>query len=164
MIYILDKINNELINSEIVPIDKKTIPLKKDGWNFNWRHFMKELNTQTYVLRTLNSPDSIEGALQIKVEYDMLIMDALELAPHNIGQNNKRYDYVAGCLIAFACREIFKLEGDYKGFLTFVSKINLIGWYAQKYGAELALGQRMFIDWKGGERLIEEYLGRKKID
>jgi hypothetical protein len=63
---------------------------------------------------------------------------------------------VAGCLIAFGCRESFKIESDYKGFLTFVSKTNLIKWYAEKYGAELALGNRMFIDWENGERLIEK--------
>lgn len=154
MIYILDKINGKLIKSEIVPIDKRKIPLKKDGWNFNWRQLSKEENGQTFFLRTINSPNQVEGALQLKFEYDMLVMDALELAPQNIGQKNKRYDYVAGCLIAFACRESFKIEGDYKGFLTFVSKTNLIEWYAKKYGAELALGQRMFIDWEKGEKLI----------
>ncbi len=164
MIYILDKINGKLIKSEIVPIDIRTIPLKKDGWNFNWRQLSKEENGQTFILRTINSPNQVEGALQLKFEYDMLVMDALELAPHNIGQENKRYDYVAGCLIAFACRESFKIEGDYKGFLTFVSKTNLIEWYAKKYGAELALGQRMFIDWGNGEKLIERYLYRTKID
>ena len=164
MIYILDKINGKLIKSEIVPIDIRTIPLKKDGWNFNWRQLSKEENGQTFILRTINSPNQVEGALQLKFEYDMLVMDALELAPHNIGQKNKRYDYVAGCLIAFACRESFKIEGDYKGFLTFVSKTNLIEWYAKKYGAELALGQRMFIDWGNGEKLIERYLYRTKID
>ena len=164
MIYILDKINGEIVKSEIVPIDKKTTPLKKDGWNFNWRQLSREENGQTYMLRTLNSPDHIEGALHLKFEFGMLIMDALELAPHNIGQKNKRYDYVAGCLIAFACRESFKLEGNYKGFLTFVSKTNLIEWYAKKYGAELALGQRMFIDWENGKKLIEKYLKRTKIE
>ncbi len=162
--YILDKINKELVKSEIIPIENKIIPLKKYGWNFNWRQLSKDENGQTFVLRTLNSPDQIEGALQLKFESNMLIMDALELAPHNIGQRNKRYDYVAGCLIAFACRESFKTEGDYKGFLTFVSKTNLIEWYARKYGAELALGQRMFINWENGERLIEKYLNRTKID
>ncbi len=89
----------------------------------------------------------------------MLIMDVLEIAPHNIGRN-KRYDYVAGCLIAFACKESFKLGGNYKGFLTFVSKTNLIEWYSSKYGAELALGQRMFIDWENGTKLVQRYLHR----
>lgn len=164
MIYILDKINGELIESEIVLMDKKAIPLKKDGWNFNWRQLIGAENGRAYVLRTLNSPEQTEGALYLRFDHDMLIMEALELAPYNIGQKNKRYDYVAGCLIAFGCRESFKIESDYKGFLTFVSKTNLIKWYAEKYGAELALGHRMFIDWENGERLIEKYLDRIKID
>lgn len=92
----------------------------------------------------------------------MLVLEALEIAPHNIGQKNIRYDHLAGCLIAFGCRESFKTEGDYKGFLTFVSKTNLIKWYSEKYGAELALGQRMFINWDKGESLIDKYLNRKK--
>ncbi len=164
MIYILDKINGELVKAEIVPMDKRTIPLKKDGWNFNWRSLSKDEFTQSYILKTPDSSTQVEGAICLKVEYEMLIMDALELAPHNIGQKNKRYDYVAGCLIAFGCRESFKIEGDYKGFLTFVSKTNLIKWYKEKYGAELALGQRMYVDWENGEKLIEKYLNRTKID
>ncbi len=51
----------------------------------------------------------------------MLIMDLLEIATHNIGKT-KKYDDVAACLIAFACRESFTLEGNYKGYLSFVSK------------------------------------------
>jgi len=164
MIYILDTINGELIESEIVPMDKKTIPLKKDGWNFNWRQLSKEENGRAYVLRTLNSPDQTEGALFLRNEHDMLIMEALELSHYNIGQKNKRYDYVAGCLIAFGCRESFKIKSDCTGFLTFVSKTNLINWYAEKYGAKLALGQQMFIDWENGEKLIEKYLNRTKKD
>jgi len=164
MIYILDKINGELIKSEIVPMDQKNIPLKKDGWNFNWRQLSKEENGRAYVLRTLNSPYQTEGALCLRYEHDMLIMEALELAPYNIGQKNRRNDYVAGCLIAFGCRESFKIQSEYKGFLTFVSKTNLIKWYTVKYGAELALGQRMFIDSENGEKLIEKYLNRTKID
>ena len=164
MTYILDKINEKFVKAEILPMNKKSIPLKKDGWNFNWHQFLKESTGQAFILRTVDSPQNIEGALFLKVEYEMLIMEVLELAPQNIGRANKRYDYVAGCLIAFACRESFKIEGTYKGFLTFMSKTNLISWYAEKYGAELALGQRMFIDWENGEKLIEKYLNRTKID
>ncbi|MFT6204149.1 MAG: hypothetical protein ACI9V1_002808 [Spirosomataceae bacterium] len=162
MIYILDKTNGELVKSEIVSIKGTTSPLKKDGWSFNWRSLSNKENGQSYILRTLDSPSQIQGALHLKFEYDMLVMDALEVAPHNVGQQNKRYDYVAGCLIAFACRESLKLSGNYKGFLTFVSKTNLINWYTEKYGAELALGQRMFIDFENGEKLIKKYLQRTK--
>ena len=60
-------------------------------------------------------------------------MDLVEIAPHNIGQRDKRYRPVAGCLIAFGCRESFKLESSYKGFLSFESKTRLIAWYKKRY-------------------------------
>lgn len=88
----------------------------------------------------------------------MVIMDVIEIAPHNIGSSNKKYNDVAGCLIAFACRESFKIEGNYKGFLTFTSKTNLIDWYKNTYGATQTLGQRMFIDDLAGLKLTEKYL------
>lgn len=73
------------------------------------------------------------------------------------------YDYLentltAGCLIAFDCRESFKLESDYKGYLTFVSKTNLNEWYKKKYKSV----QRMFISEENGLELIAEYLNRPK--
>ena len=160
MIYILDTSSRQLVKAEIISLTSKTdIPLKKDGWNFNWRMLVKQRKTQTYVLKLINKQKTVEGALQLRVEEGMMIMDVLEVAPHNIGKN-KRYDYVAGALIAYACRESFKLESNYKGFLTFVAKTKLIEWYKKKYGAELALGQRMFIDWENGQKLIEKYLNR----
>jgi hypothetical protein len=164
MVYILDNLNKKLVKAEIVPMNMQSIPLKKDGWSFNWRKLIKENLGQVFILRTVDSPQNIEGALYLKVEHEMLIMEALELAPQNIGSSKKRYDYIAGCLIAFACRESFKISGNYKGFLTFVSKTDLIAWYSEKYGAELALGQRMFIDWENGEKLIKKYLNRTKND
>jgi len=85
----------------------------------------------------------------------------LEIAPHNIVQRSKKYDYVAGCLIAFANKESFKLEGNYKGFLIFVSKTSLIKWYSKKYGAIAVLGQRMYIDDLVVLKLIKDYLERR---
>jgi hypothetical protein len=93
----------------------------------------------------------------------MLIMDLLEIAPQNLGKKNKRYDYVAGCLIAFACRESFKINGDYQGLVTFAAKTELIKLNIEKYGAEIASGQRMFIDIDAGRALIKAYLERGKI-
>ncbi len=164
MVFLLDNLRNQLVKAEIVPIDMQSIPLKKDGWNFNWCQFTKENEGQVFIIRTVDTPQNIEGALLLKAEHEMLIMEALELALQNIGSSKKRYDYVAGCLIAFACRESFKIKGNYKGFLTFVSKTDLIIWYSEKYGAELALGQRMFINLENGEKLIEKYLNRTKND
>jgi len=161
MVYILDVINDKLARAEIVIPEQNEIPLKKDGWNFNWRELSKEINSSMFILKTIGLNPSVEGALHLKVENEMLIMNVLEIAPHNIGRKNKKYDYVAGCLIAFACKESFKLNGNYKGFLTFMSKTSLMQWYSRKYGANVGLGQRMYIDSESGLRLIEEYLERK---
>jgi hypothetical protein len=161
MIYILDTLIGKLVKAEILVAERKDAPSKRDGWNFNWIKLIQEENSHVYFLKTIESPKSVEGALQLKIENGMLIMELLEIAPHNIGQENKKYDHVAGCLIAFACRESIKIDGVYMGFLTFVSKTNLIEWYTGKYGAVLALGHRMYIDYNSGLKLIKEYLERK---
>jgi len=157
MTYIYELGNNKLIEVEIVIASVK-MPFKKNGWKFDWNKLIKEKNTKTYILKLKGDFESIEGILQLRIENDMLIMDVIEIAPHNLGPTNKKFDYVAGCLIAFACRESFKLEGNYKGFLIFASKTNLINWYKKKYGATQALGQRMYIDDINGLKLIERYL------
>lgn len=157
MVEILDVLNNKKIKAEIILAEKANMPLKKDGWNFNWKQLIKNENTKSFLLRLFETPHTIEGVLQLRIEGEMLIMDLVEIAPHNIGKN-KRYDYVAGCLISFACKESFKIEGNYKGYLTFVSKSNLIEWYSSQYGAKQALGQKMFIDPEKGVELINKYL------
>lgn len=158
MVYILDVQNDQLVKAEIVVPEPNEIPLKKDGWSFNWRELSKEKKSRMFILRTIGLNPSVEGALQLKTENEMLIMNVLEIAPHNIGRKNKKYDYVAGCLIAFACKESFKLKSTYKGFLTFMAKTSLINWYSIKYGASIGLGQRMYIDSEKGLKLINEYL------
>lgn len=157
MPYIYELSNKKLIEAEIV-LASIELPLKEEGWKFDWNKLSKEKNTKTYLLRLKENTQSIEGALQLKIEADMLIMDVIEIAPHNLSSSNKKYDFVAGCLIAFACRESFKIDGDYKGYLTFTSKTNLIEWYKKKYGATQAFGQRMYIDDTIALKLIEKYL------
>lgn len=159
--YLLDTQMNTLVEAEIVNATLKDMPLEKDGWHFKWKSIIKKADTETYVLRLKSNPSSIQGVLHLKEQEGMLIMDLVEIAPHNIGQKNKRYDYVAGCLIAFACRASFKLESNYKGFLSFESKTKLIGWYMERYYAKIAVGQKMYIEPTDGQHLIEQYLNRK---
>lgn len=160
--YLLDLKTTTLVEAEIVEASYKDMPLKKDGWNFSWRTLFKKKNGQLYVLRLKSNPSAIQGVLLLKQQAAMLIMDLIEIAPHNIGRSTKRYAYVAGCLIAFSCRESFKLESAYKGFLTFESKTKLIDWYIENYYAKIAMGQKMFIEPMDGQKLIDEYLNRKK--
>lgn len=161
MIYVYDNEEKIFIKAEIVLAKSLKLPLKKDGWNFDWNKVNKEKKSEVYILRLLEKPFSIEGMLLLKNEDGMLIIDLVEIAPHNIGTSNKRFDNVAGCLIAFACRESFNLESDYKGFLTFTSKSNLIELYQEKYGAILTLGRKMYIDDRSALKLIQKYLDLK---
>ena len=154
---VLNTTSKKLVNAEIVPAVLSDMPYEKDGWNFNWRTLFNDQNTRTYVLRRKHTADQIDGVLQLRVVHGMMLMNNIELSPDNIG-TTKKHDFVAGCLIAYACRESFSLDGDYKGFLVFESKTELIDHYTYKYGAALIRGQRMFIGAQQGIRLIEYYL------
>jgi hypothetical protein len=135
------------------------MPLKKDGWQFTWKKLAKIEGAQFYKITLKDSPSKLEGLLMITLINDeMLYMNNLELAPHNYGSKGK-YENVAGCLIAFACKKSFELgRGNYLGFLSFDSKTELISLYEEKYGAIWAMGQKMFIDPGQGRKLMEKYL------
>jgi hypothetical protein len=90
-------------------------------------------------------------------------MAFVEVAPHNKG-NEKKYDRVAGCLIAFACRQSF--INDKEGYLAFdvledkkENELRLMKLYSQKYnGVRLDNSTTMIILPKGSEKLINEFL------
>lgn len=146
-------------DAEIKKILKKELPLKKDGWNFNWRELFKIEGAELFKISLMESPNLIEGVLMLTMfNEEMLMMNNIELAPHNIGKN-KKYDNIAGCLLAFACRESFeKGKGHYHGFLSFDSKTELIDLYYNKYGAQLAMGNKMYFDPEAGKKLMKKYL------
>ncbi|EPR69165.1 hypothetical protein ADICYQ_1813 [Cyclobacterium qasimii M12-11B] len=90
-------------------------------------------------------------------------MAFVEVAPHNRG-NEKKYEKVAGCLIAYACRQSF-INGQ-EGYLAFdvleereEDEIKLMNMYSQKYNAvRLDNSTTMIILPEGSENLISEYL------
>ena len=90
-------------------------------------------------------------------------MAFVEVAPHNRG-DEKKYERVAGCLIAFAWRQSF-IKGK-EGYLAFDVKeekkkdeIKLMELYSQKYGAaRLENTTTMIILPEGSEKLIREFL------
>lgn len=153
---ITDSKTGQEINCLIEKLAQIDIPKKKDGWSFNWRKALKESPNTTLVLKDKDA-GKVQGAMQLRFDAGMLIMEIIELAPNNIGKTGK-YSNVAGCLIAYACREAIKLDSAYRGYLTFQSKTKLVNWYKENYYASQAIGLRMYIDPKGGEKLIKKYL------
>lgn len=158
-IQILEQATNQHLEGMINSSKRQELPLKKNGWQFNWKKLYKTEGATFFKLTLFINPSSIEGMLMLTLmNEEMLYMNNIEVAPHNFGSNGK-YDNIAGCLIAYACYKSFELgKNHYRGYLTFDSKTKLIPLYQRKYGATLAMGQKMFIEPKNGERLIEKYL------
>lgn len=165
---ILKTEGNVLIDAEI--FDSKSIkinlPSMTDEWRFNFKKHSKVKGYETYVLICDETPEIIEGCLIFEMQEVVgAYMAFIEVAPHNRGED-KRYDRVAGSLIAFACRMSFvRGDDESKGYLTFEvieeeieNKEKLIAMYMAKYNA-LYFGQTtLVITPEGSEKLINEFL------
>ena len=142
------------------------LPSLTDGWRFNFKKHSKKTIYQTYVLVCEETPNTIEGCLIFEMKDTIEpYMAYVEIAPHNKGEK-RRFNNVAGCLIAYACRLSFILGKDhYKGWLAFdvleeskQDEIKLMSMYSKKYGA-LKFGETtMVIPPQAGEKLIMEFL------
>lgn len=144
--------------------NKQKLPSITDGWRFNFNKHSKVNDYETYILTTQKAPEVIEGCLIINTQNQYQVyMAFVEVAPHNRG-NDKIYDKVAGCLIAFACRQSF-INGK-EGYLAFdvceerkEDEIKLMSLYSRKYKAMRLDGSTtMIILPEGSEKLINEYL------
>lgn len=161
-VLIHDNQRNRLVSAEIILAEKDDLPLKKNGWSFNWKSAFKKKDSDIYLIRVKGGTLSLEGLIQLSEYEGMLFMNLIELAPHNIGTQNKKFEFVAGCLISFACYKSFSLNTNYKGFVSFETKTKLRNWYKNNYYAQHAMGNKMFIEPQDGIRLINDYLNRKK--
>ncbi len=148
----------------LVSKNKVKLPSINDGWRFNFNKHSKGKDYESYILTTDKTPEVIEGCLIINTKTRFQVyMAFVEIAPHNKG-NEKKYDRVAGCLIAFACRQSF-IKGK-EGYLAFdvleekkENEIKLMTLYSQKYNAvRYDDSTTMIILPEGSEKLINEFL------
>lgn len=129
--------------------------LPKTNWKFNW----KSLHTKNSKIFKLEYEEEIQGLIKMtNVDEGYYEISNLELAPENYGSKGK-INNVAGCLISYACLLSFTLNaGNYKGYLAFTSKGELIPHYEKNYYAELVYREKMIIFPKNGKKLIKKYL------
>jgi hypothetical protein len=122
------------------------------NWQFNW---LKESHHYTiYKLTKVVEPTVVQGLMSIKSKQGFVYMSLLETAPHNLGSNKKYYG-VAGNLVAFACKTSF--EAGFDGFLSFVSKSQLIAHYQKTLKAEVLFGMNMVIKTPAATELVSQY-------
>jgi hypothetical protein len=149
----------------IVSVDidaKKATSLMSRGWNFDWSRDATDTITGASILKAVVEDDEIEGL----IEYEIVKQEAyvfahkLEIDPHNRGENRK-YEGIAGILLAFVARESFSSGCD--GFVVFISKSTLYNYYQTQYGAKPIGGLKLHFDTAASEKLIKTYLVGKEI-
>jgi hypothetical protein len=108
--------------------------IKKDKVRFNSFNWNVYKNKEVYKLR-LATDETILG-LMCLVDHPGEGINAIEIELLEVGADNrrgkKRLAHIAGCLIAFACRESFKR--GYEGWVFLVPKTYLLEHYPAKYG------------------------------
>lgn len=158
--------NGKLVEAEIKESGNLQLPSVQEGWRFNFPKHSKSKGAHTYVLSAEETRRIIEGCLIYKMKDNHEpYMAYIEIAPHNRGNDNK-YERVAGCLIAFACRLSFILgQADFKGWLAFdvleekeEDQKKLMALYSKNYKAKRFGETTMYITPQDGEELIKKYL------
>jgi hypothetical protein len=128
--------------------------LTKKRFSFSWKAF-RNLAT-IYKLQIKGEEDilGVIGLIDWQAEKRMEIK-LLASSMENIGKG-KRYDGIAGCLIAFACRQAVTMYGA-EACVSLVPKTELIGHYMKKYHMQNA-GLQLYLDGTNLIKLLKEYL------
>ena len=134
--------------------------IKKKDWLFDWHKELKEKNCQVFKMTTVENRNIIHGLVSLIIEDKYVTVNIVENAKFNRGRD-KMYKGVGGNMFAFACMR--SMDMGFKGFVGFVAKTTLIKHYQETLGAELAIGQRMFITDISAEKLIQQYFKTKRL-
>lgn len=122
----------EAVIEKMTPKDFKVV--KRDSARFDKFNWTAYKNKEVYKIRLIND-ENILGLICIMEHLDQSIdaieISLLELSVENIGKE-KKFDFIGGCLIAFACRESFRRGHD--GVVFLVPKSGLIEHYSTIYG------------------------------
>ncbi|RYE59616.1 MAG: hypothetical protein EOP48_00265 [Sphingobacteriales bacterium] len=148
---------------------KSEIPSLHDEWYFDLAKQLKRLpNATGYILVKEDTPSIVEGCMIFQLmNKEQPVMAYLEVAPHN-RVIPKKHDNVAGCLIAFACKQsVIRGVGHYQGVLHFwvgeerkEDEQKLIDLYKTKYHAvQLGNSPLLQISDEASEQLIRKYIG-----
>jgi hypothetical protein len=159
----------EWINALIKKGTISQMPSIQQGWRFNFDKELKKLSGAIgYLLVTEETSDVVEGCMIFMLNKKMIpYMAYLEIAPHN-KKDKRKYDHVAGCLIAFAYQQsVIYGKDHFRGILFFdvmeenkADEIKLMALYSSKYYAKRWDGTTMVIMDEDGEALVRNYLDK----
>ena len=162
--FIVDRLTNSIVNcvsggsfpTEVLNLTlndiKSNASLKK--WKFNWAKELKAPDREVYKLVITVDHNTIQGLISLIVKADHVYVHLIENAPFNFGKG-KLYEGVAGNLMAFACRLSFQRGNE--GYVSFLSKTNLIEHYIETLEAIHYGNHLMVVDRRAATKLVEKY-------
>ena len=153
--YIIEQITAEQRPAHILPTANDDFKkLTSTRYSFNWKKLKKE--NVIYKL-TLKDNGDILGlmALHDYPAEERIEIKLLAVSVENIGKN-KKYERIAGCMIAFAGRNaLLKFKND--PVLSLVPKTELRRHYSNKYGM-IDAGWQLYLEGKALLNVVNEYL------
>ncbi len=155
---LIDRETGKIVDTQVkqIAIDEIKKIQKKYDWKFDWvKHTVEwdQVKSEIYKL-TVKGSKEIQGLIHINIEKGTVEATLLESAPHNLGRNGK-YKGVGPHLMAIAVKRSIQSKGD--GYVFFDSKTLLKEHYMKEFGAKVLFGNRMYIDEKAAQKLIEKY-------
>ncbi len=162
--FVIDRLTNSVIHclsgdslpteiSRLTRLDLKQIT-KKNGWKFDWKIELNNLESEVYKLTIRNSNLVVHGILSLSYRHKHVFINLIENAPFNQGKT-KLFEGVAGNLVAFACQLSF--QRGFEGNVSFLSKTNLINHYIDSLGAIHIGNHVMVIDKNAATKLVDQY-------
>jgi hypothetical protein len=128
--------------------------LTKKRFSFSWKAIRNLANVYKLQIKGEEEILGVIGLIDWKGEKRIEIK-LLSSSVENIGKG-KRYNGIAGCLIAFACRQAVTRYGA-EACVSLVPKTELIEHYMQKYHMQHA-GWQLYLDGTNLIKLLKEYL------
>lgn len=148
-----DRISGQSHEIEVLSVKSEEFQvLSKSRFWFNWN---EEKKFEVFKLSIKNSQD-ILGLISLKYHHSESREEIrlLAVSKENRGKN-KKYDHIAGNLIAYACTRALTLYGEW-ACVSLRPKTQLIDHYIKKYGL-IQAGRSLFVDGLELINLIRMY-------
>lgn len=153
---IVNVISGEIFQTEFSKVTSKEI--NKKDWVFDWNFEIKDKHSKVLKMTTTENKNVIQGLISYEIDNNFIFVHLVENAKFNKGKE-KLYEGVGGNLFAYACKLSFDM--GFSGYVSFKAKTALTEYYKKSLGAEVAIGQRMYIGNSASLKLINQYFKNK---
>jgi len=156
-VFIENSKTGENLKAGVIPCSSEELQqLDGNRFEFDW---LSESSFTVFRLEILSS-NEILGLMSIDLVPLELRLEIrlLELSKENVGRK-RRFENVAGILIASACKISFKM--GFFGFVSLIPETQFIKHYQAKYGFE-QYGRHLAVDMEKSQSLIKKYLENAK--